>query len=216
MTSLYLTIAEMINDQVLEPNSRIKETELSHRLHVSRTPLREALQHLEREHLIIKKGPRLRYIAPFSISQMLHLSTCRQVLEGLIAMQATEKYIQGADITPLLDKHRQIYDTIATNDTEHFQILGLEFHNIMADISGNVIAKSTLHTLNIRFERYRRINTLFQSRKNAIYQEHDAIIKAILMQNPKFAQDMMEFHIANARVGDLHSLKNIKNGAVEK
>ncbi len=209
MTSIYHTLTEMINNQELKPNSRIKETELSTILQISRTPLRQALQQLERDNLIIKKAPRLRYIAPFSIMEMIHLSTCRQSLEGLVAMQATERYIDGASIDALLQKHQQIHETIVNNDTGNFQKLGLKFHVVLADIAQNTVAKSCLEMLNISFERYRRLNTLYQSRKQQIYYEHDAVIKAIQMKDPRAAREMMEFHIAAARVADLKSLQKI-------
>jgi len=52
----YIAIRRSILDGTLRPGERIVEQQLAERLHVSRTPVREALLKLERENLLARVG----------------------------------------------------------------------------------------------------------------------------------------------------------------
>ncbi len=86
-----LMLQEMIVTLDLPPGSVWSETELSRKIGIGRTPVREALKRLEADHLvdiIRRHGAR---IAEVNIEQQLMLLELRRELEGLIATRAARR-----------------------------------------------------------------------------------------------------------------------------
>ena len=84
-------LEELIVKLELEPGSVWSELQLSERLGIGRTPVREALQRLEGEYLV-KILPRLGVqITEINVTQQLLLLEVRRVLERLIACSAARR-----------------------------------------------------------------------------------------------------------------------------
>jgi DNA-binding GntR family transcriptional regulator len=84
-------LEELIVKLELAPGSIWSELQLSERLGIGRTPIREALQRLEGEHLV-RILPRLGVqITDINVTQQLLLLEVRRVLERLIAENAARR-----------------------------------------------------------------------------------------------------------------------------
>jgi DNA-binding GntR family transcriptional regulator len=84
-------LEELIVKLDLAPGSIWSELQLSERLGIGRTPIREALQRLEAEHLV-RILPRLGIqITDINVTQQLLLLEVRRVLERLIAENAARR-----------------------------------------------------------------------------------------------------------------------------
>jgi DNA-binding GntR family transcriptional regulator len=84
-------LEEMIVTLELPPGSIWSEAELSQKIGIGRTPVREALQRLEADHLVViirRHGAR---IAEVNVEQQLMLLELRRELERLIATRAARR-----------------------------------------------------------------------------------------------------------------------------
>jgi DNA-binding GntR family transcriptional regulator len=63
---VFLYIGRQIIDGVMPPHHRIRDVEVAEELHVSRTPVREALQRLERHGLVIMYPSRYTEVTPIT------------------------------------------------------------------------------------------------------------------------------------------------------
>lgn len=100
----YRELEEMIVTLQLEPNTVLSETALSQDLGIGRTPIREALQRLAREGLVMilpRKGILVSEINPRK--QLLLLAVRREI----------ERLLARASATRLTDKERQQFVEIA-------------------------------------------------------------------------------------------------------
>jgi len=85
----YDLILDAIDVGVYGPGDRLVESELAERFGVSRTPIREALQRLETQSILIRTGRSL-IVATLDHSQLSELYTVRAELEGLAARLAAQ------------------------------------------------------------------------------------------------------------------------------
>ena len=86
-TDAYSMILEAIDIGTYRPGDRLVESELAERFGVSRTPIREALQRLETQSLLMRDGRSL-IVASLDHNQMAELYVVRGELEGLAARPA--------------------------------------------------------------------------------------------------------------------------------
>lgn len=103
----YLWLEEAIVTLKLAPGSTFSELQLSETSGFGRTPIREAVQRLAREHLIVVLPQRGLLVAPMDVAKQLRLLETRREIERLIARSAARK------ATP--------------EQREHFQRLASEF-----------------------------------------------------------------------------------------
>ena len=86
-TDAYSMILDAIDTGIYRPSDRLVESELAERFGVSRTPIREALQRLETQSLLVRDGRSLM-VASLDHNQMAELYVVRGELEGLAARLA--------------------------------------------------------------------------------------------------------------------------------
>lgn len=89
----YEQIEELIVSLQLPPGCAISEAELSQRLGIGRTPVREALQRLAREHLVQVLPQRGILVTDIDIKQQLRLLETRREVERLVVRCAARRAI---------------------------------------------------------------------------------------------------------------------------
>lgn len=87
----YLWLEEAIVTLKLPPGSTFSELQLSEISGFGRTPIREAVQRLAREHLIVVLPQRGLLIAPMDVAKQLRLLETRREIERLIARSAARR-----------------------------------------------------------------------------------------------------------------------------
>lgn len=193
---IYNQLKKMIIELEYEPEKMIGEEMLTSKLGVSRTPLRQALYRLELEGLVVRKSNGRMHVAPVSIDEAEEIFRVREVLEGLVAREATknitkEQLSRMEDTLELMDR--------AAQDNRKFDTIqyGSEFHHYLYEPCNNQTAVHFLSQLNSRLERYRRLGGY----KNPKYmpmlpvKEHQAIFQAIVQGDADLAEQVMRSHI---------------------
>ncbi|GEM35413.1 hypothetical protein NN3_64200 [Nocardia neocaledoniensis NBRC 108232] len=84
----YEELRDRIVDLRLSPGQRLVERDLATELEISRIPLREALQLLEREGLVVIVPRQGAIVAPFTVTDVRDLFDVRESLEVLAARLA--------------------------------------------------------------------------------------------------------------------------------
>lgn len=172
-------LEELIVKLELPPGSVWSELQLSEMLGIGRTPVREALQRLESDHLI-KVLPRLGVqVTEINVTQQLLLLEVRRVLERLIAENAArratpeerEQLLQMADALEAM-VNRDVLKFLRT----HYEIKGF-----IAACARNPFAASAIaptHAMSRRFYylHYRRAHDLPVAAKH-----HADVIRAIAL-----------------------------------
>ncbi|MEB3100080.1 GntR family transcriptional regulator [Ferviditalea candida] len=210
---IYNQLKKMIIEWEYEPEQMISEEMLTNKLGVSRTPLRQALYRLELEGLVVRQSNGRMHVAPISIHEAQEIFKVREVLEGLIAREATknitkEQLARMEDTLELMDR--------AAQDNRKFDALryGSEFHHYLYEPSQNQTAVHFLSQLNSRLERYRRLGGY----KNPKYlpmlpvKEHKDIFEAIATGNADLAEQAMRAHIKRSLNVTIETLQMSSSG----
>lgn len=87
----YRWIEEAIVTLQLAPGSSVSEFQLSEMTGIGRTPIREAIQRLAREHLIVVLPQRGLLIPPIDVAKQLRLLETRREVERLICRSAARR-----------------------------------------------------------------------------------------------------------------------------
>src|SRR5689334_14520128 len=87
----YRLIEELIVTLQIAPGTVVSEASLSERLGIGRTPIREALQRLARERLVVVLPRRGIMVSEINVRTQLRLLEVRRELERLIARSAAKR-----------------------------------------------------------------------------------------------------------------------------
>ena len=128
----YRAIEEQIVTLKLPPGAVISEAVLSKRLRIGRTPIREAIQRLARERLMVIMPRRGIMVSEVNVHTQLRLLEVRRELERLIARGAARRATAGeraqfAAIAAGMEKAgRKNDETVFMRLDREFNLLGLQ------------------------------------------------------------------------------------------
>lgn len=186
----------------LPPGSRLKETELGAELHVSRTPLREALTALKAEQILETDdgGLRVRILDWQDISALYAL---RAKLEGMAALVAA---------THASTSEKQIIGQICADEVQLMavgaapSVLAVHnrrFHRAILQAAGNKFLSESLQQLSRLMVLLGTTAYSLAERTDSIQKEHQRINQAIQRGLPKEAEEAMQAHLDKALVARL-------------
>lgn len=206
--SVYLGIKQNIFDFRLLPGDRFTENEIAARLHVSRTPVREALFRLEREGYLqvqFRSGWNVREL---DFRQFDDLYDLRIALET-----ACVRTLCDRPERPSLNELKSIWLVAPKRrllDGEQVCALDEAFHGTLVAAAGNREMARCHQEVTERIRLLRRLDFTEQDRITATYEEHAQILRAILQRRADRAIDLLRNHIetskAEVRKISLHKL----------
>lgn len=184
------TLRQLILDGELAAGTEISQLELSRRLSVSRTPLREALRLLEREGLVVDTGPhRSVKISSLSMHDLDDLYSLRVMGEGL-AVWLTVPTLRARDFETL----EVDLELAAQGDAGAHR----RFHAGLR-IGAGPRLREHLERLFNHAERYQRAFTR-QEQDPAVTEarlaEHRQILDACLARDRQRAREVLVDHVA--------------------
>jgi DNA-binding GntR family transcriptional regulator len=149
----YAHLEEMIVTLKLPPGAAVSEAELSQRLGIGRTPIREALQRLAREHLVVILPRRGIIVSQINVKSQLRLLEVRREVERLITRSAArratpEERLRFRELARLFEKSAKVNDDVAFMRTDR------EFNELCLTATRNEFAAgamSLMHSLSRRF-----------------------------------------------------------------
>lgn len=149
----YSKIEEMIVTLEIAPGAAISESELSAHLGIGRTPVREALQRLAREHLVYIIPQRGILVSEIDIKRQLRLLETRREIERLV-VQCAARRASADEITEFQDLTKRFDRAAKTGDYESFIRADKEFNDLSLRASRNefsAAAMGLMHGLSRRF-----------------------------------------------------------------
>jgi DNA-binding GntR family transcriptional regulator len=130
----YLSVRKYLLDGSLAEGERLTEESVASRLGISKSPVREALNRLETEGLIVISPRRGAFVRRFSLVETRDLYNVREVLETYA--------VRVAEITPrLIDELEQSIERtkehLRSGDKLRHVDEDMRFHSLLAASSGN-------------------------------------------------------------------------------
>ncbi len=192
--------------------SKISEPELAKQYQISRSTLREALNRLEKCHLVERKANIGSRVVECTTQGLLELYITREALEGMACRQAainiTDEEI--SDMQAMLQRHSQ--SPALQDGVSYYQEQGdLDFHYkvILASHNQqliNLICGQLYHLVRM----YRCQFGMNSPRASRAFDEHSHIIQAIADRDGELAEMLMRRHIAASRINIESKISKIK------
>jgi len=208
---IYSLIKEKIVSGSFLPGQRLNVRNLADILHISTTPVRDALLKLSNEGFVEVFPRRGFFVKALSEKEVLDIIEARIMVEGFCINNYFDEIKKCEDIDSLKEKMLEVKQT---KNRKLFDELDKKFHSaiICASYNNNIIR--FFNELWEKIEILRRHNERFMKSN----EEHLKIILSILADNKKKAYKALLIHLSNVKKETLYSLnegiKTITRGGV--
>lgn len=182
---VYEYISENLKDGSLKPDDKINEKDLSDKLGVSRTPVREALIQLAAEGLL-KSEPRRGFrVKPLSLKEASDLYQLIGYLDAMAAVLALDN-MSEKDIDLMKSLHSKMDKSIKDDNFDKYYQFQIKFHDVYIDRCDNNELVDTLEKTRMRFikQGYSDIDSeVLDKTFNETNKQHLEIIKLFQEKN---------------------------------
>lgn len=149
----YTKLEEAIVTLAIAPGSIVSELTLSEMTGIGRTPIREAIQRLAREHLIVILPQRGLLIPEIDVQKQLKLLRTRREVERLVCKNAA-KSATREERAAFLQLSLAFATASKTNDAASFVRLDREFNELCLYAARNEFAESAMRLMHGLSRRY--------------------------------------------------------------
>lgn len=193
-TDAYSLILDAIDEGLYPPGARMVESDLAERFGVSRTPIREALQRLETQRLLIREGRSL-IVASLDHNQLAELYAVRSELEGLAARLAAQ-HAAPEELRVLREMVEG--DRVLLGDPDALARANRRFHKLIHLASHNRYLVEQLDLVHRTMALLATTSLAVEGRSETAIEEHEAIVRAIEARDGDAADEALRAHISRA------------------
>ncbi|MBR8181676.1 GntR family transcriptional regulator [Burkholderia ambifaria] len=189
------SLREMIINGELQAGERLVERDLAEHFGISRIPMREAIQRLEREGLLDIFRNRGAVVRMLGASDVQEIYDMRVLLEG-DAIYRSVKRLDDETLARAELVHRLLGESsVARRQGE----LNREFHVLLYSCCGNARQLKAIAELRSQVERYERLQATLLADTPSFQVEHEEILQACRERNARGARAMTVAHLDSAR-----------------
>lgn len=201
----YDYLLNAIRTYELKPGQAIVEQDISDKLGISRTPIREAFKQLESEGLVRHFPSRGTFIASLTVQDVDEIFQLRELFE-LTALKTAINCITDEELDLLEDRLRDLDDQRSEDSytREAFYSTDRDLHMMILKYSGNSRMIHFSNTLEVQLEQLRRISSLTPKRLVKSRQEHLDIIYALRTRDLASASRYLSLHLQNIKESTLN------------
>ncbi len=201
MVSLADQIFERLENDILSGvyprGTLLTELRICQELGVSRTPVREALQRLEQEHIIEDRGKGMLVLS-ITAQDAEQIYEIRSRIEGMAAA-ACARNATPAQVKELSDLIELQSFYAEKGDSEQVRTLDSRFHQKIYQYSGSAVLYDVLAPLHKKVQKFRRASMESRRRAEDSIREHREMVEAIGRGDAAPAEKKMTEHVARAR-----------------
>ncbi|MGF9693957.1 GntR family transcriptional regulator [Rhizobium sp. 0TCS1.26] len=181
----------MIRKRELRGGALIYEARLAEHLNISRTPLREALQRLEGEGLIVKASGQSYSVRHVDLGEYLQSLNVRELLEGEAAMLAAGRIPDRelASVRAEID----LLETTSWYDIESHWVSDNRFHQLFSKHCGNEVLARLIRELRVTTQMFEIARLAERSKPDL--SEHLAILDALAAGDGSAARAAVQIHM---------------------
>ena len=190
----YIYIKNKIVTCELMPGSVVDQNHLMEEIGVSKTPVREAVNALESEGLLIIMPRRGVIVAPISVGDVAQIYTVREVVEPFVARLATQsaERVRLEKLHKLFTKEKLEPEVIIQND--------FLMHLYFVESTGNQYLIRLMNNVLSQNMRIAVLGARVENRLKVSNSEHARIIERMLDNDADGAEHAMRAHIASAKM----------------
>lgn len=192
---LATAIADGILDGTFKPGMHLDEVSLAQQHGVSRTPVREALRQLTTSGLIDMRPRRGAVVSKATQAQV------ESLFVAMGEMEATCARLCALSMTPierrrLQARHEAMTELARGGETDAYSNANVAFHSAIYAGAHNASLAEFALSLRRRVGPFRRAQFRMEGRLTRSNQEHEAVVRAILVGDAPAAHAAMLHHVS--------------------
>jgi DNA-binding GntR family transcriptional regulator len=191
--TVYRVLLDAITDGSLAPGERITQEEIAEQLHVSRSPVLQALRLLKKDGFIEDAPGRGVQVAQLDPKWVASIYEIRGALDALAARLAAARK-QGIDPS-LIARGRE---AALGTDLKAIIDADLAFHNAIYAASGNPLIAESANKYWVHLRRVMGAVHRVSTHRTTLWDEHAAIADAIAQGDAERAALLSDLHIGRA------------------
>lgn len=211
---VYRNLKKAILSGVFQHGFLLIQDDLCRRFRASRTPIRDALTHLQAEGLAVAMPNKGVFVRELTAKDVHELYEVRLLLESAAAKRAAAK----ADKLFLSDMLEEVVRLSRRSDLtfDSVSTIGAKLHRFIIDSSENGIMKEILDHIGSLVELSRTSLRETADRIREINEEHITTIQALIRNDGEMAADLMRAHLKLSREAHLKLLLGFNYDQVDR
>lgn len=202
----YQGLKRMILEGKVAPGEKLNEMELASALGISRTPVREAMNRLEKEGLVEIFPQRGASVVQFSGNDVFELFLLRENLEGLAARLASGR-ITESGLARLDSCLEGFQEPFGEREIRRYAREDFRFHQNIVLLSEARRLIQMVTGLHNHIRIFRLTSRGMPDRMNSSLAEHRQIVRALRRGDPEESEGKMRQHIRRVRDGVMKNLR---------
>jgi DNA-binding GntR family transcriptional regulator len=182
----------------LRSGAALSENRIASQLGISRTPVREALQRLEKEGLVKRTDSARFAVSQLTVAEVNDACDLLQVLDTYICTKAASK-LEAHDIERLRENVDSMKRAAESGDRASWSSSDLAFHRLVNTIAGNQLVADTVKETRRRIQRFWLRGSSTQGRLLECSREHELLIDAMVAKDYDAIGPAVEEHISHMR-----------------
>jgi DNA-binding GntR family transcriptional regulator len=195
---VYENLKSRIIDNLINPGEPLNEGVLSKELKISKTPIREAMQQLEKEGFVESIPAKGAFVSMISFQDIRELFEIREVLECEVIRRAALK-ADPERVGAIRERFVASENSSKNAPAGHFKS-GDEIHAFIFETFGNKRLREIYKRLQDHIVRSRIhfFNQTPSGRSEEAFREHLEILDALRAQDPVRAEKAVRDHLQNS------------------
>jgi DNA-binding GntR family transcriptional regulator len=195
---VYEDLRRAIVAREFDAGEPLTEHDLCARFGVSRTPVREALAKLERDHLVRVVPKKGAFVRTLSHDEIRELYEIREALEALAVRLAVPR-LTGEDLAGFETRFRVLKSQGPRLAYPDVRALGEEFHRQLVKAADNTRLAEMLDQIRERIQSVWTLSIVAPRRVQALVREHLGILEALKRGDARRAERLMVEHVRRVR-----------------
>ncbi|HEV3155850.1 MAG TPA: GntR family transcriptional regulator [Candidatus Baltobacteraceae bacterium] len=187
-------LRRQITEGTLLPGERITEVEIAATLHVSRSPIREALHTLSEEGLVTIIPYRGAIVAKLTRDRFEQLLRFRLALEEF-AIECVINVASDDEIKGFRTHIKDVRETARSGSLSECSAASLRAHEYLIALAKNIFLEETYGRMINLMRMYVRATSIHYKNSHELADEHQAIFEALLERDLGRARALLREHI---------------------
>jgi DNA-binding GntR family transcriptional regulator len=187
-------ILRSLSSGELKPGDQVNEAEIARQAGISRGPVREAIQQLVGEEILVSYPHRGTFVTEWDKKDIEEVYSLRAVLESYSARLASQRMLSEE-----FDELEAIVDEMIRKAKEGDEPgvfeLDLKFHLRTYDFSRHTLLKNMLAKLRRRIYIYVKMDADTTPNLVSYAQNHSLLLKALRSDDPEYTEKVFREHI---------------------
>ncbi|MBS0447338.1 MAG: GntR family transcriptional regulator [Proteobacteria bacterium] len=188
----------MLIEGRIAPGAKLNERELCEQLHVSRTPLREAIKLLGAEGLVDLLPNRGAVAVKLTEADILDTFEVLASLEGLSGELAAQR-ITDEELAELRATHYEMLACYVRRDLSGYYRLNAKIHTAINDAARNPVLTTTYRSINARVQSLRFRTNQDGAKWERAVGEHEQMLAALTTRDAAAMRAVLVLHLQRKR-----------------